>query len=163
MSESTRHKGQKKYMSKRDSFNHVHLLLTMANVADEHQHVIVGTTGPAMETEDTHVHVICIRTSFDPKCDNPHWHIVDEMTGPAIELPGGEHTHFFRGATTYVDGHKHCFSSVTDASPDSDGYEEEYEQECEEEEEYEQCEEEEYEEECEEKKKPCKCHHKHRE
>jgi len=114
---------------KRDSMNHVHLLITMADVANDHQHVIVGTTGPAMLRGNSHVHAIRIRTSFDPKEGNTHWHIAEDVTGPAIEGPCGEHTHFFKGETTCDAGHEHCYCGATDTSNDNDYCEDDYEEE----------------------------------
>jgi len=117
--EERKHKKGSPVSPGRDSLNHNHAFITMANVADNHQHVIVGTTGPGIYSGNTHVHRICIRTSFDPKGNTPHWHLVDDMTGPAIEVPGGEHTHYFSGQTSYDDGHRHNFSGVTDSSPEN--------------------------------------------
>ena len=103
----------------RDSLNHVHLLITMTDVARDHQHVVVGTTGPAMPSGNSHIHAICLRTSYDPKVGTPHWHLADEFTGPAVPTPNGEHIHFFCGDTTFDAGHRHCFSGATDASIDT--------------------------------------------
>lgn len=106
---------------RRDVLNHVHAFVTMANVAHHHQHMLIGTTGPAMPKRDSHVHRIWIRTSYDPKNgEAAHWHEANILTGPALELPDGEHTHFFDGETSRDLNHCHTFSSVVDSSPDND-------------------------------------------
>lgn len=104
----------------RDSMNHNHAFLTLVDVGHDHQHILVGTTRPAMYTDGSHVHRIYARTSFSPKGEGPHWHLVDIVTCPSIDLPGGEHTHQFAGQTSYDLGHKHCFDSVTDTAPDTE-------------------------------------------
>lgn len=111
---------------RRDVLNHIHTLITMANVAHDHQHMLTGTTGPAMRKRDTHVHRIWIRTSFDPKNGETHWHEVNVLTGPALETPDGEHTHFYNGETSRDLGHCHTFSSVVDTSPDNECGEEDH-------------------------------------
>ena len=128
---NTRHMYNKMTPNK-DSTNHVHLFITMADVSNDHQHVIVGTTGPAIESGRSHVHQIQVRTSFDPKGDSSHWHIARDTTGPATSLPNNQHTHYFSGETSYDLEHKHCFSSVTDISPDNEycETENEYDTDC---------------------------------
>lgn len=108
---------------------HVHLVQTMADVADDHQHLISGASGPPIPKGRSHVHRICLRTSYDPKGGTSHWHMVDVMTGPEIEIDCDEHTHAFCGETSFDAGHCHDFCSVTDASPEEMCYEEE-EEEC---------------------------------
>jgi hypothetical protein len=107
-------------MSQRDSMNHNHIFITMADVSDGHQHVLIGTSGTAIYSGDTHVHRIRIKTSFDPKSGGGHWHFVDIRTGPAIDVPKGEHTHYFCGQTSQDNGHRHSFRSVIDTAPDSE-------------------------------------------
>ncbi|WP_072031796.1 YmaF family protein [Acetonema longum] len=110
---------------------HVHLTQTMADVACEHQHLITGTSGTPIRKGRSHVHRICFRTSYDPKGGECHWHMVDVMTGPAIDIGGcDEHTHCFAGKTSYDVGHCHDFCSVTDASPECCEEEEEHECHC---------------------------------
>ncbi|GBG58306.1 hypothetical protein SPFL3102_02028 [Sporomusaceae bacterium FL31] len=104
----------------RDSRNHNHTFLAMTDVAKCHQHNIVGTTSPAIYADNTHVHKINVRTSYDPKDGAAHWHLVDVTTGPAIEVPGDEHTHYFFGETSYDVGHRHCFDNITASVPDLD-------------------------------------------
>ncbi|MBP2638081.1 MAG: YmaF family protein [Firmicutes bacterium] len=124
---------------------HVHTYLTEVDVADEHQHIIMGVSGPAKEKGRSHVHRIHGRTSFISEEDEGgHWHIDDVMTGPAIEMPEGHHVHFFEGMTSEEDGHCHSFSGVTGLGPcldmdtedecedEEDECEEEFEDECEE-------------------------------
>lgn len=107
-----------------DVMNHDHVFNTMADVAHHHQHLIIGTTSPAIPRNKTHVHRICVRTSFDPKGNDPHWHQVDIMTGPAFDTPNGEHTHYYCGSTSFDLDHCHSFSSVTDTSPEEEAQEE---------------------------------------
>lgn len=105
----------------RENILHVHAFFTMADVADCHQHGILGVSGPEIEKGRSHVHCIRVYTTFDPREEYPpHWHGVDVMTGPALDLPGGLHTHHFAGETTCDLGHKHCFNSVTDTAPESE-------------------------------------------
>ncbi|VBB05259.1 ymaf [Lucifera butyrica] len=96
---------------------HVHTFLTEADVAAEHQHVIVGVTGPARLDMPVHVHRLHVRTSFLAEEDGGHWHWVDVMTCPPIDLPDGNHTHYFQGTTSYDDNHCHTFSGVTGTGP----------------------------------------------
>ncbi len=103
----------------RDSMNHNHAFMTLVDVAHDHQHILAGTTRPAMSADGSHVHRIYIRTSFSPIKHKPHWHLVDVITGPSIDVAGGEHTHQFDGETSHDVGHRHCFNSVTDVSPDT--------------------------------------------
>lgn len=127
-------RGYKNQMNKPNNeevhMEHVHLLQTMADVADEHQHLIVGTSGPPIAKGRSHVHRVCLKTSYDPKEGPSHWHMVDVMTGPALEVDCcDEHTHSFNGQTSFDVGHCHDFCSVTDASPEEMCYEEEEEEE----------------------------------
>lgn len=101
--------------------SHVHMFLTNAEVADGHQHVIVGTTGPEIPSKGSHIHKICLRTSFDPKGCEFHWHKVNVMTGPTLDTPDGKHTHFYCGETSCDLGHSHAFSSLTDTSLETGG------------------------------------------
>jgi hypothetical protein len=48
------------------------------------------------------------------------------MTGPAVDTPCGEHTHFVGGETSHDLGHHHSFHSVTDTSPETAYDDEEY-------------------------------------
>lgn len=110
----------------RESNSHVHMFITMTDVTLKHQHTVVGTTGPALKYRDSHVHRIKVRTSSAPESYNCHWHYVEDTTGPAMETPDGKHTHYFSGETSRNDGHKHCYSTVTDTSPDCEDCEEDY-------------------------------------
>lgn len=99
---------------------HVHTYLTEADVADEHQHLILGVSGPAREKGRSHVHRIHGRTSFiseEGDCECGHWHSVDVMTGMAIDMPCGNHVHYFEGMTSEEDDHCHSFSGVTGLGP----------------------------------------------
>lgn len=104
----------------REVTNHVHVFITMANAAKGHQHMLLGTTSPAIYRKSSHVHRVWIRTSFDPKNGDSHWHEAKFTTGPALETPDGEHTHYYSGETSYDLDHCHRFSSVTDTAPDED-------------------------------------------
>lgn len=98
---------------------HVHTYLTEANVASGHQHTIVGVSAPARIIKESHIHCIRIRTSFlshdNHECS--HWHWVDIMTGPAIELCNDNHMHYFCGTTSTDDGHCHTFDGITGLGP----------------------------------------------
>lgn len=124
---------------------HVHTYLTEVNVADDHQHIILGVSGPAREKGNSHVHRIHGRTSFiseEGECG--HWHTQDVMTGPAIEMPDCNHVHYFEGITSKDDDHCHTFSGATGLGPSLLCMEDE-EDDCEEEDDddYDDCEEEE--------------------
>lgn len=97
---------------------HVHTFLTETNVSDDHQHVMLGVSGPAREYGVSHVHRLRGRTSFLAEDDEGHWHMFDVMTGPAVEMPDGTHTHYYNGTTSYDDGHCHTFADVTGLAPD---------------------------------------------
>lgn len=103
-----------------ENTDHNHAFITIADVARDHQHGILGTTGPAVYSGCSHVHRICVLTTSDPKCGPLHWHVVDVVTGPAIEVAGGEHTHQFCGETSIALGHAHRFNSTTDTAPDQE-------------------------------------------
>ncbi|WP_371380708.1 YmaF family protein [Sporomusa aerivorans] len=97
---------------------HVHTYLTEVDVADDHQHVIMGVSGPAREKGRSHCHRIHGRTTFI--CEEGelgHWHTQDVMTGPAIEMPEGFHVHFFEGMTSEEDNHCHSFAGATGLGP----------------------------------------------
>lgn len=97
---------------------HVHMFNLESDVADEHQHVIQGISGPAVYRNGCHVHCVNGRTSFLAECDHGHWHAYDIMSGPNEEMPDGTHTHYFNGDTSYNDGHCHSFADVTGLAPD---------------------------------------------
>lgn len=103
-----------------DATEHNHAFITIADVARDHQHGILGTTGQAIDKGHSHVHCIQVLTTSDPKGGPVHWHLVNIMTGPAIEVAGGEHTHQFCGETSCVLGHVHRFNSTTDTAPDEE-------------------------------------------
>lgn len=91
---------------------HVHTYLTEADVADCHQHIIMGVSAPMRVSGSSHVHRLRSRTSFYAD-DTAHWHWVDVMTGPAVALSNGTHVHFFSGTTSTDAGHCHTFVGVT--------------------------------------------------
>lgn len=100
-----------------DNF-HVHVFATQVDVGECHQHMLLGVSGPAKIDGRSHVHQICIRTSFSSENDPGHWHWVDSMTDRAIEMPDGSHIHYFAGRTSKNEGHCHDFSDVTGIGPD---------------------------------------------
>lgn len=98
---------------------HNHMLGTTTEVARNHQHAVVTTSGPAIARNNSHVHRINVLTSFDPKeAESAHWHNFEIVSGPAIELPDDQHTHYYEGRTSVDLGHSHCVSGAMDASPD---------------------------------------------
>lgn len=103
-----------------DRFMHVHTFMTETNVSDEHQHVMLGVSSPAREYGASHVHRLRGRTSFLSEEGDGHWHMYDVMTGPAIEMPDGTHTHYYNGKTSYDDEHCHTFADVTGLAPDQE-------------------------------------------
>jgi len=103
---------------------HVHAYSALTDIADDHQHVLMGVSGPAEIVGRSHVHPIRIRTSFV----EGHWHWVDIMTDIAIAMPDETHCHYFAGRTSRDDGHCHNFSDVTNVSADKCLEEEEEEE-----------------------------------
>lgn len=97
---------------------HVHVYTTEVDVCDCHQHMLLGISGPARIDGRSHVHQICMRTSFAAEEECGHWHWVDIMTDRAIAMPDGSHTHYFAGRTSKNDGHCHNFADVTGLGPD---------------------------------------------
>ncbi|MBP2627347.1 MAG: YmaF [Firmicutes bacterium] len=93
---------------------HVHIYNTETDIADDHQHAVMGVSGPAETAGRSHVHSIRTRTSFV----DGHWHWVDIMTDRAVAMPDDTHTHYFAGRTSMDNGHCHNFSDVTNLSPD---------------------------------------------
>lgn len=97
---------------------HVHAFDTLTLVADEHQHLLKGVTGPARLAGTSHVHRIRVRTSYHYEDGNGHWHWYDVMTGPSIETTNGFHTHAFDEATSVDDRHSHDVLNITAQAPD---------------------------------------------
>lgn len=120
--EDRKHKGdyEDKYMAdgKNADRIHVHMFTTEVDVADDHQHVLLGVSGPARMEGRSHVHQICTRTSFATENRHCHWHKVDIMTDRAVAMPDGTHTHYFAGKTSMNDDHCHHFADVTTLGPD---------------------------------------------
>ncbi len=100
---------------------HVHVFNTLTDVAECHQHLVLGTTGPARDAGRSHIHRIRVRTSYF----GDHWHWLDIMTSPAIETMGGGHIHIFGGETSYDCGHSHDVADSTTQAPDCREYDEE--------------------------------------
>lgn len=96
---------------------HVHTFNTLSDVADNHQHIVMGVTGPARRVGLSHVHRIRVRTSFYVEANRGHWHWFDVMTGQAVVLPDGGHVHYFNGETTIDDRHSHDVVGVTGLGP----------------------------------------------
>lgn len=115
-----------------ETMPHVHTYITEVDVADEHQHIVMGVSGPAKEKGRSHVHRIHGRTSYiSEEGEGGHWHSEDVMTGPAIDMPEGNHVHYFEGMTSEDDRHCHSFAGATGLGPCLDM---DTEDECEEEE-----------------------------
>ena len=93
---------------------HVHVYNTLTEVADDHQHVVLGVSSPADRVGRSHVHPIRTRTSFV----DGHWHWVDITTDRAVIMPEDTHCHYFAGRTSKDCGHCHDFADVTTLSPD---------------------------------------------
>jgi hypothetical protein len=93
---------------------HVHVFNTLTDVADDHQHLVQGTTGPARDAGRSHIHRIRVRTSYF----DDHWHWLDIMTGPAVDTMEGSHVHPFGGETSHDDGHSHDVFDTTAQAPD---------------------------------------------
>lgn len=96
---------------------HVHTYSTETDVADDHQHVITGISSPARDKGGSHVHRISSRSSFLVEGCSGHWHRFDVMSGPAVEMPDGNHTHYFSGDTSVDDRHCHSAQGVTGLGP----------------------------------------------
>jgi hypothetical protein len=105
---------------------HVHVYTAETDVADEHQHLFLGISGPARIEGRSHVHQIRIRTSFIAEDCKGHWHWVEVRTDQAISMPDGSHTHYFADRTSTNNGHYHNFSDVTGLGPTMFVEEDEY-------------------------------------
>jgi hypothetical protein len=92
---------------------HVHTYIRETDIADEHQHVIMGVSGPMRGEGTSHIHRLRIRTSYV----DGHWHWFDVMSGPAIEIPDDNHVHYYTGNTTVDEGHSHHVEGVTGVAP----------------------------------------------
>jgi hypothetical protein len=93
---------------------HVHNFHTHTYAADNHQHVVMGATGPARgQPGPTHIHRLRVRTSFHTEDTTGHWHWFDVMTGPPVYTAGSEHVHVFKGPTSFDEGHTHDVMSST--------------------------------------------------
>ncbi|MDR7868586.1 MAG: YmaF family protein [Sporomusaceae bacterium] len=92
---------------------HVHVFNTLTLVANDHQHIVQGVTGPARCAGTSHIHRMRVRTSFY----DGHWHWFDVMTGPAVETMDGGHVHPYEGETSYDDGHSHDVADTTAQAP----------------------------------------------
>lgn len=103
---------------------HVHVFNTLTDVADGHQHLVQGTTGPARDAGPSHVHRLRVRTSY--RID--HWHWLDIISGPAVYIMDGGHVHAYEGETSFDDGHRHAVLDTTAQSPDFREEEEEPEE-----------------------------------
>jgi len=102
----------------RGALNHNHIFFTMAEDVQGHQHMLLGTTSPAISKKDHHIHRLIGRTSYGPRNSPPHWHGFETLTGPDFETPDGNHIHYYAGTTSSDLEHCHAFSSVTDISPE---------------------------------------------
>jgi hypothetical protein len=91
---------------------------------DRHNHRFAGVTGEAICYRDSHVHRLFTRTDF---LEN-HFHFIEDVTGPAIEVDHDKHVHFICGRTSENDGHRHRYAFATliedPASKDRDHYSE---------------------------------------
>lgn len=95
------------------SMVHVHTFNTITLVADGHQHLVQGATGPARLAGMSHIHRIRVRTSYF----DCHWHWFDVMSGPAIDTMDGGHVHNYAGETSFDDGHTHDVVDTTALGP----------------------------------------------
>jgi len=93
-----------------NSMVHVHAYNILTDVAEEHQHIIMGVSSPARRKGRSHVHSVRGRTSYS----DGHWHSYEVTSGPAIEIDNGGHTHYFDGETSYEDGHSHNFEGIVE-------------------------------------------------
>jgi len=102
------------YNGKHKTNVHVHTYNTLTDIADQHQHVLLGVSGPANMVGRSHAHGICTRTSFV----EGHWHWVEIMTDKALVMPDDAHTHYFAGRTSMDDSHCHNISDIMTLSND---------------------------------------------
>ncbi len=100
---------------------HVHTYYTISDVAEQHQHMVMGASAPARMDGRTHIHRLRIRTSFN----DGHWHWFDVVSGPMLEMPGGSHTHYYCGNTSMNEDHCHRVEGMLDVILDEE-YDEEY-------------------------------------
>lgn len=91
---------------------HVHEFTDNVKIAerdDPHNHHFSGISGEAIHCGRSHVHKIWARTDFY----EDHFHLIDETTGPAVDVGGGKHVHFLSGTTNKEEGHRHNFTMAT--------------------------------------------------
>lgn len=103
---------------------HIHNFDNITFVAESHQHVVMGATGPARgRPGPSHFHRMRVRTSFHSENADGHWHWFDVMTGPAVYTADSEHIHVFQGPTSFDDNHAHDVLGATAQVPDIEGEE----------------------------------------
>lgn len=83
---------------------HVHEFLGSVKLAEEcedrHNHRFAGVSGEAMGPEYKHVHKIKTRTDFF----EDHFHYINDVSGPPIDVGHGKHVHLVKGFTSVNDG-----------------------------------------------------------
>lgn len=95
-------------------YRHVHEYSDSTEVADAHQHVMRGVTGPAIPLPNgSHYHVMRGLTSWQ----DLHYHCYCVNTSAAIPATNGLHIHVYEGQTTLNDGHVHPFNKTTLSVP----------------------------------------------
>lgn len=92
---------------------HVHEFEGSTKLAEEgeerHNHRFAGVSGQAIPLfGGSHKHIVSSNTDFFD-----HFHVINDETGPAIEVGDGKHVHFVKGMTTINDGHFHVFTFAT--------------------------------------------------
>jgi hypothetical protein len=82
---------------------HVHEHSGLTSCNDRHCHMHPGVTGGPISRGRSHVHPVDGKTTYD----DGHTHAYRTMTGLAVPLPNGYHTHCVRFTTMVTDGHQH--------------------------------------------------------
>ena len=76
---------------------------------DRHTHRFAGISGEMIPIRGSHIHKIKTHTDYY----NDHFHDVEILMGPAVDVGGGKHIHFVGGWTAYEDQHRHNFAFAT--------------------------------------------------
>lgn len=74
-----------------------------------HSHRFAGMSSEMIPVKGNHIHKIKVHTDYV----NGHFHDIEILSGPAIQVGGEKHVHFISGWTTDAEGHSHIFAFAT--------------------------------------------------
>lgn len=76
---------------------------------DPHNHRFAGVSGPEIEVEGGHVHLIKTTTDFY----EDHFHKIVAISEIETDVGNGRHVHFVKAKTREADEHRHKFIVAT--------------------------------------------------